>query len=220
MVVRQGASLAAIGILFGLGGAFALTRLLKTMLFGIGVTDALTFAAAPLGMMLVVLLATFVPALRATRIDPMLAIALPQSMEDVVAQALGQARLVMLLLGIFAGVALLLATVGIYGAVAYTVEQRTGEIGVRMALGAQTADVLRLVVRQGMTPVILGLVLGLTASLALGRLLTTQLYEVSANNPALLAGTSVTLAVVALLACLIPARRASLVNPIEALRTE
>jgi ABC-type antimicrobial peptide transport system permease subunit len=126
----------------------------------------------------------------------------------------------MTLLGVFAGIALLLAMVGIYGAVAYTVEQRTGEIGVRMALGAQTADVLRLVVRQGMMPVIIGLGLGLAAALALGRFLTAQLYEVSANNPALLAATSATLAIVALLACLIPARRASLVNPIEALRTE
>jgi ABC-type antimicrobial peptide transport system permease subunit len=89
-----------------------------------------------------------------------------------------------------------------------------------MALGAQTADVLRLVVKQGMTPVIVGLIFGLAAALALGRLLTAQLYEVSAHNPALLAATSVTLAAVALLACLIPARRASLVNPIEALRTE
>jgi putative ABC transport system permease protein len=74
MVVRQGARLAAIGIALGLGGALALTRLLKTMLFGIGVTDALTFAAAPLGMMLVVLLATFVPAIRATRISPVVAL--------------------------------------------------------------------------------------------------------------------------------------------------
>jgi len=74
MVVRQGATLAAIGIVLGLGGAFALTRLLKTMLFGIGVTDSLTFAAAPLGMMLVVLIATFVPALRATRISPVVAL--------------------------------------------------------------------------------------------------------------------------------------------------
>ena len=88
------------------------------------------------------------------------------------------------------------------------------------ALGAQTADVLRLVVRQGMSPVIIGLALGVAAALGLGRLLTAQLYEVSASNPALRAATSVTLAIVALLACLIPARRASLVNPIQALRTE
>ena len=120
----------------------------------------------------------------------------------------------------YAAIPLAHGMVGIYGAVAYTVEQRTGEIGVRIALGAQIADVLRLVVRQGMSPVIIGLGLGLAAALALGRLLTAQLYEVSANNPALLAATSVTLAIVALLACLIPARRASLVNPIEALRTE
>src|SRR5437763_13640546 len=153
-------------------------------------------------------------------VDPGLAIAIPQSMDKIVAQALGQARLMMWLLGIFSGVALLLATVGIYGAVAYTVKQRTGEIGVRMALGAQAADVLRLVVKQGMTPVIIGLVVGLTAALALGRLLTAQLYGVSAHNPALLAATSVTFAIVALLACLIPAHRASLVNPIEALRME
>ena len=154
------------------------------------------------------------------KLDPGLPIIQPNTMNEIVDQSLGQRRLTMTLLGVFAGIALVLAMVGIYGAVAYTVEQRTGEIGVRMALGAQTADVLRLVVKQGMTPVIIGLLIGLGAALALGRLLTAQLYEVSANNPALLAATSVTLAVVALLACLIPARRASLVNPIEALRTE
>jgi predicted permease len=154
------------------------------------------------------------------KIDPALPIIQPQTMNQIIDQSLGQRRLTMTLLGVFAGIALVLAMVGIYGAVAYTVEQRTGEIGVRMALGAQTADVLRLVVRQGMTPVIIGLVLGVAAALALGRLLTTQLYEVSAHNPALLGATSATLAIVALLACLIPARRASLVNPIEALRTE
>ncbi len=89
-----------------------------------------------------------------------------------------------------------------------------------MALGAQTADVLRLVVRQGMVPVIIGLGAGLVAAIALGRLLATQLYQVSAHNPALLAGTAVMLAAVALFACLMPARRATLVNPIQALRTE
>ena len=153
-------------------------------------------------------------------VDPGLAIALPQSMGGVVAQARGQTRLMTWLLGIFAGVALLLASIGIYGAVAYSVEQRTGEIGVRMALGAQTADVLRLVVRQGMAPVLLGLVIGMVAALALGRLLTTQLYEVSPHNPGLLAAAAITLGVVALLACFLPARRATFVDPIEALRAE
>ncbi len=153
------------------------------------------------------------------RIDAGLAIAQPQMMDTVVAQALGQARLMMALLGVFAGVALLLATVGIYGAVAYTVEQRTGEIGMRMALGAQTADVLQLVVRQGMKPVIVGLIIGLAAALALGRLLTSQLYQTSAHNPMLLSATLTILGAAALLACFVPARRATMINPVEALRS-
>src|SRR3954447_13161881 len=122
-------------------------------------------------------------------IDPGLALVQPQPVSDIMAQALGQAKLMMTLLGVFAGVALLLATVGIYGAVAYTVEQRTGEIGVRMALGAQTRDVLGLVVKQGMTPVVFGLAVGLGAALALGRLIATQLYQVSAHSPVLLTAT-------------------------------
>ncbi len=153
-------------------------------------------------------------------IDPAIAIALPQAMDQVVTQALGQARLMMILLGVFAGVALLLATVGIYGAVAYTVEQRTGEIGVRMALGAQTMDVLRLIVSQGMTPVAFGLAAGLAVALALGRLLTSLLYETSAFNPLLLSATLGVLAAAALVACLVPARKATLVDPIKALRVE
>jgi putative ABC transport system permease protein len=126
----------------------------------------------------------------------------------------------MLLLGVFAGVALLLATVGIYGAVAYSVEQRTGEIGVRMALGAQTADVLELIVSQGMKPVIIGLAVGIVATFALGRLIASQLFDVSAHNPALLSGATLLLAATALVACLLPARRATRVDPIQALRTE
>src|SRR5262245_5355438 len=155
-----------------------------------------------------------------TKADPGIAIAIPQMMDTVVAQARGQARLMMWLLGIFAGVALLLASIGIYGAVAYSVEQRTGEIGVRMALGAQTRDVLRLILTQGMRPVVIGLAIGITSAFAVGRLLRTQLYEVSANNPALLAGSTVLLAGIALIACLVPARRAAHVDPIQALRTE
>ena len=154
------------------------------------------------------------------KVNPNLAIAVPQMMDAVLAQALGQARLMTWLLGIFAGVALLLASIGIYGAVAYTVEQRTGEIGVRMALGAQTRDVLRLVVNQGMRPVVAGLVIGMAAAFALGRLLTSQLFEVSAHNPALLGGATIMLAAIALVACLLPARRATLVDPVQALRTE
>jgi putative ABC transport system permease protein len=153
-------------------------------------------------------------------IDPNLALIFPQPFREIMAEALGQARLMMVLLGVFAMVALLLATVGIYGAVAYTVEQRTSEIGVRMALGAQTRDVVQLILRQGMTPVVFGLVVGLAAALALGRLISAQLFQTSAYNPMLLSATLVTLGVTALLACLIPARRASLVNPVEALRTE
>ncbi|MFN2542605.1 MAG: ABC transporter permease [Chthoniobacterales bacterium] len=155
-----------------------------------------------------------------SKVDPGLAIALPQSMDAVVAQALGQERLLMILLGVFAGVALLLATIGIYGAVAYTVEQRTGEIGVRMALGAQTMDILRLIVRQGMTPVAIGLAIGVAAALAVGRLIASQLYQTSAYNPLLLTVTLSILAAAALVACLLPARRAALVDPVQALRTE
>src|SRR5881394_2508349 len=153
-------------------------------------------------------------------IDPSLALIWPQPFSEILAQVLGQAKLMMLLLGVFAGVALLLATVGIYGAVAYTVEQRTSEIGVRMALGAQTQDVLRLIINQGMKPVLIGIGIGLVAAFALGRLIASQLYQVSAHNPALLGGATILLAATALFACLLPARRASMVDPVQALRTE
>jgi putative ABC transport system permease protein len=154
------------------------------------------------------------------KVDPGLAIALPQSMEAIIAQAVGQTRLMMWLLAIFSGVALLLATIGIYGAVAYSVAQRTNEIGIRMALGAQTADIWRLVVHQGMQPVVFGLVTGLAAALALGRLIASQLYQTSAHNPLILAATIFVLLLAALLACLFPARRAMKVDPIVALRYE
>src|SRR6266478_1284559 len=155
-----------------------------------------------------------------TKVNPGLAIAVPQTMDAVVARALGQARLMMWLLGVFAGVALLLASIGIYGAVAYTVEQRTQEIGVRMALGAQSGDVLQLVVRQGMPPVVSGLAIGILATFGLGRLMAAQLYQVSAHNPLLLMAATTLLAIAALLACLLPARRAIHVNPVQALRAE
>src|SRR5437764_324262 len=154
------------------------------------------------------------------KVDPGLAVALPQSMDAIVAQAVGQTRLMTWLLGIFAGVALLLASIGIYGAVAYSVAQRTTEIGVRMALGAQTRDVVQLIVRQGMAPVMSGLAIGIFATFGLGRLMAAQLYQVSAHNPLLLLAAATLLAIAALVACLLPARCATQVNPVEALRTE
>ena len=154
------------------------------------------------------------------KIDRELPIIQPTTMTKVMDSSLGQQRLTTTLLGVFAGVALLLAMIGIYGAVAYTVAQRTGEIGVRMALGAQTADVVRLVVRQGMMPVIIGLVAGILLAVGGARVLTTQLYQVSPHNPLLLGSTAILLASVALIACLFPARRATSIDPIQALRTE
>jgi putative ABC transport system permease protein len=112
------------------------------------------------------------------------------------------------------------ANVGLYGVMSYSVSWRTHEIGIRMALGAERADVLRLVVRQGMTMTFIGLALGLIAAFFMSRVLVGLLYDVSAKDPLTFAGVSIVLLVVALLACLIPARRATRVDPIIALRTE
>ena len=135
--------------------------------------------------------------------------------------SLGQQRLTMSLLGAFALLALLLALVGIYGAVAYTVEQRTGEIGLRMALGAQARDVLRLIVSQGMQPVVVGLLVGVgrnAGARAAARF--AALPGLGAQSVALLSSTTLLFAVVGLAACLIPARRATQVDPVIALRCE
>jgi ABC-type antimicrobial peptide transport system permease subunit len=142
------------------------------------------------------------------------------TMNEVFRSSISTQRLTMMLLGTFAGLALLLAAVGLYGVLSYSVGQRTREIGVRMALGAQSADVVSLVVRHGFKLASLGLLLGAAAAFALTRLLRTVLYEVSPFDPASFAAVAVVLALIGLFACWLPARRATRVNPIEALRAE
>ena len=142
------------------------------------------------------------------------------TMEERMARSVAQPRVNLALLAVFAGVALALAAVGIYGVVSYTVSQRTREIGIRVALGASGREVLGLIVRQGMAPALLGVAAGVAASLALSRALTGMLYGVSATDPLIFLAVAGTLTLVALLASLVPARRASRVPPTEALRYE
>jgi putative ABC transport system permease protein len=143
-----------------------------------------------------------------------------RTLEELLGTSVAPRRFNMLLLGIFAGVALVLAAIGLYGVMSYSVSWRTHEIGIRMALGAKGADVLRLVVKQGMSMTLIGVALGLIGAFLLSRVMAGLLFGVSATDPLTFAGVSIVLLAVALLACLIPARRATRVNPIVALRTE
>jgi len=143
-----------------------------------------------------------------------------RTVDQVLAQAIARPRFNMLLISILAGVALVLAAVGIYGVISYSVSQRIHEIGVRMALGASAADVLKLVVRQGMLLAGIGLGVGLIAAFALTRIMSTLLFAISATDPLTYFGLALLLGAIALLACYIPARRATKVNPVTALRAE
>jgi predicted permease len=143
-----------------------------------------------------------------------------RTLDQVFAAAISQERFQALMLGLFAVLALLLACVGLYGVISYAVVQRTHEIGVRMALGAQPFDVLRLVIRQGMSLTLAGLVIGVVAGTFVTRVLTDMLFGVTPRDPLTFAGVPVLLLLVAFLACYIPARRATRIDPLIALRSE
>jgi predicted permease len=153
-------------------------------------------------------------------IDPDLPMYSVRTMAERVEESLARRRFSMLLLGLFAGFALALATIGIYGVMAYLVNQGTREIGIRMALGATQREILKLVVFQGMTLAVSGLGIGLAAALVLTRLMRSLLYGVNASDPATFGAISVLLAFVALLATYVPAKRAARVDPIVCLRSE
>jgi len=153
-------------------------------------------------------------------IDADLAVTSVASMNDVISGTVAVPRLLMSVLAAFAGAAMILAAIGIYGVMSYGVAQRIPEIGVRMALGAKSTDVLRLVVGRGMALMFAGIVLGLAASLVLSRFLESLLFEVGAHDPLTFVLVPIILTVVALVACYVPALRASRVDPIVALRYE
>jgi ABC-type antimicrobial peptide transport system permease subunit len=165
-----------------------------------------------------------IPTLRQTlrNIDSDLPILSIAPFSDLLEKSVGLwvVRLGAELFGVFGGIALLLAVVGVYGVKAYAVACRTREIGIRMALGAHRRDVFGLIMRQGAMQTALAVAVGLLFSLAAGRILAQILYEVSPSDPLALLAASVILAAAALLACFLPARRATLVDPIQALRTE
>src|SRR5262249_29996192 len=142
------------------------------------------------------------------------------TMEKLAAESITLRRVSMLLVSGLSALALILAAIGIYGVMSYTISQQRREIGLRMALGAQASDVLKLVIGQGMKPAVVGMIIGLFASFALTRLIKSLLFGVSATDPLTFAGVGLLLALVALMACWIPARRATKIDPMIALHCE
>jgi ABC-type antimicrobial peptide transport system permease subunit len=153
-------------------------------------------------------------------VDPNVTLISVRTMQEQVSLSFNQQRAVASLAGLFGIVALLLAAVGLYGVTAYSVAQRTNEIGVRMALGANSASVLRMVLRGASFRVLLGLVFGVPLAIGAGRLISAQLYGVSSWDPLALAVATGTLGICAFFAAVIPARRAASISPMDALRTD
>jgi putative ABC transport system permease protein len=170
--------------------------------------------------------ATALPALRGAiqqklkRLDAALPVANYRTMPELVAKATARPRFSALLLGLFAAAALMLTVVGLYGVISYGVNQRTREIGIRLALGAQRRNAMAMIIRQGMRPVCVGMLIGMAGAFGLMRLLANQLYEIKPTDPATFGIVALGLLLVSLMACYLPARRAAKIDPMEALRAE
>jgi putative ABC transport system permease protein len=179
--------------------------------------DSLTIAVRTAGDPM-----AFVPMARAdlASLDRELPLAGVRTMDEVIGRSIAERRFTMLLLASFASVAVLLAAIGVYGVLAYLVSQRTQEIGVRLAIGATPADVVRLFVREGAGLTLIGVAAGLAGAVAVTRALSTLLFGVTTTDPITFAGVAGTLGIVALLATYLPARRAAKVDPMAALRAD
>jgi predicted permease len=180
-------------------------------------TDAMTFvmktSVPPSGL-------TAAARAAVARVDPKLALAQIRTLQDLLDRSSSQMAFTMALIAIAAGVALTLGVIGIYGVMSYIVSQRTSEIGVRLALGAEPRSVAAMILRQGSVVALVGVAIGLVAAFAGSRLIASLLYGISPRDPAVFAGTTLVLLIVAALACWLPARRAARLSPLEALRTD
>ncbi|HEY0367611.1 MAG TPA: FtsX-like permease family protein, partial [Pyrinomonadaceae bacterium] len=162
------------------------------------------------------------PSVRETirSLDNNLPILITMSMDTLIDRSVNGRRLVMVLMSLFAGLAMFMAAIGLSSTISYTVTERTNEIGIRMAMGAQRFDILKLIMRQGVVLTAIGIVIGLVGAYALTKVLASMLFGVTATEPGAFATIAVTLGVIALLACYLPARRATKIEPVEALRYE
>jgi len=181
-------------------GSFPMTLVVRTATNPAGVTSAISNAVH--------------------QVDPEIPLRDILTMDDVVASSLSQQRFDTLLLGAFAALALILAAIGIYSVLSYSVKRRVNEIGLRMALGARLGDVLRMVILEGMKPTLLGLAIGIIAALAFGRVMSSLIYQIAPSDPLTFAAVAALLTIVGFLATVIPAYRASRVDPMVALRDE
>jgi predicted permease len=187
----------------------------------------LPYAQFPFGSMTFVVQTSADPAAvisalkaRIWNVDPTLPVYDAATLDSLVSQSLAPRRFVMQIVTSLSGLAFLLAAIGIYGMLSFSIAQRTGEIGLRLAMGASTSTIMRMVIREGMTLAAAGVAIGLVAALAMRRGISALLYGVSPADPLTLAGTTALLLVVALMACYLPARRATAVDPLAALRAQ